>query len=222
MKVTESEGELSSPRLYAFLIGLVAASFSVVIMFVLLIPIIAFGDPDFSLLGIGVLGIALSIFSVSYVYGLLQVCSRARENLETTLRALTHTRAIRLGDDEMPDVGSPAGEDGFVRIHGTPKTVRLTDGITVEMLYDLSIVLYGGLDDSLDIKISQRMLDGWGVITRDPSVEPNAKTLVTWLYKNSFISPIGNSRYKPTPLGEALFKSVGGTRGTPPPTTEKQ
>ena len=216
---------IASPKLFATLVGLVGATFAVVIALVLLVPLSAFGLIDFEGAIAVIIGTAIWIFSVAYMYGLLRHCKKSKDQLLAMLESgnfavpgidrdieSAHIKSgpiSPVGEQEVEELG-----DDFVRIQGTNKIVRLTDGVTRELLSKLAAANLPA--------ISQRALDAAGVATRDPSVEVNAKVLVTWLAKNEFIRLLGNSRYEITPLGEALMKTVGGTSSKSPPTTTRR
>lgn len=216
--MTQASGA-GNPKLMALLIGLVGAAFMAVIAMVVLIPFSAFELVDMRATGFIVAGTAIWAFSVSFLFGLLRHCQKARESLLGRAPFEFPGLESILGPPPYLEPSPPTGEKeddeglgrDFIKIVGTPRTVRVTDGVTVEMLAQLA-------EASLDA-VSQRALDAAGIITRDPSVEVNARVLVSWLSRNEFIKPIGNSRYEFTPLGLALLKSVSGTSSTPPPTT---
>jgi len=216
--------EATSPKLYALIIALVASGSSVVATLLLLVPVNAFTESQWLVpktvgTGVIVLGVAVGVFFISYTYALLRKSEEVRKRLSLLVR--------RLQKPEPPiekssasnifvkpiKVISPIGDD-LIRIVDTPKTVRLTNGITREHLRKFA---------EADLEaISQRALDAANVITRDPSVEVNAKVFVDWLHRNGFIGLMGNSRYSYTRLGLQLIKTVRGTRGTPPPTTTEK
>jgi hypothetical protein len=205
----ETTSNVSNPKIFALIIGVAASSFSIVITLALLTPVTAFFNPATEVI-VGIcIGTAIAVFCTGYVYGLLRHCQRARENLEAIVASISAIAPPVTVD--LEDVEPSQFEDGFIRIKGTPKTVRVTDGVTVEHVQALASA-------SLPA-VSQRALDKAGVITRDPSVEVNAGVFIKWLGRNGFVTAIGNSRYAFTPLGEKLLKSVGGTRGSHPPTT---
>ena len=209
MTKQEPTNEIESPRLYATLIGLSASAFSVVFVLVLLTPVTAFFNPELEVIVAISIGTAFSVFWIGYMYGLLRYCKMARARLQSIIDSLPSVTVSKVVVD-VAEVESPIGE-GFIKITGTPTTVRVTDGIEIAHVQALA---GAGLQ-----AVSQRALDNAGVITRDPTVKVNAGTFIKWLRRNGFIKPIGNSRYEFTPLGTALLKSAGGTRGSQPPTT---
>ena len=205
--------EVTSPKLYATVIGLAGATLAFIVALVFLMPFGAFGMVSTRDSIFIAIGMALWIFSVAFMYGLLRHCrkcyERALAGLVTGQPETQGQAEEDLGEEDSP-IGEGLGED-FIKVKGTPKSVRLTDGVTREMLAELA---------EADLPaVSQRALDSAGIVTRDPSVAVNAKILVVWLARNDFIRLIGNNRYEFTPLGHALLKTVGGTSSTPPPTT---
>lgn len=205
--------EVTSPRLYATVIGLAGATLTVVVSLVILMPFGAFGVLSTRDTFAIAIGMAIWSFSVAFMYGLLRHCRRCQERLLNRTFIEPRLDESKRVDDEQD---SPDGEEeglgeDFIKVKGTPKTVRLTDGITRDMLDRLA---------EADLQaVSQRALDSAGIVTRDPSVAVNAKTLMMWLVRNDFVRLLGNSRYEFTPLGHALLKTIGGTSSTPPPTT---
>jgi hypothetical protein len=218
--VQSQANEVTNPRALAAVVGVVGATFAVILVFVLTMPLVAFGIFGTRDVVFVAIGTAIWIFSVSFLAMLLRYSNR---KLQRAL-FLLGMKSLKTASDTPPPqvetfspVGEPAheedsglGED-WLEVKGTHKMVRLTHGITRAMLAKLASA---GLQ-----AVSQRALDSANVVTRDPAVATNAKVLITWLSRNDFIKPIGNNRHKFTPLGESLLKTVGGTSSAPPPTT---
>lgn len=209
---------VANPRALALLIGFVGATFAIVLVLVVLMPLTAFELVSSRDIVFILVGTAIWAFSVGFLAMLLRY---SRKELAEALEKLAEVNALPKPEEavglvvqattlQQYDDEQGLGKD-WLQLKEAHKIVRLTDGITEELLAKLAAA-------SLPA-VSQRALDSSGVVTRDPAVALNAKVLIAWLSRNDFIRLIGNSRYEFTPLGKSLLQTVGGTSSDPPPTT---